>query len=88
MSDGDAQMVAEEIAHLQRQPGDFPKLQAEMLEAVPVELAARFLRECALRALGRFDGKPEWAVSALLQADAHREYRRRKMLAGPRGPLP
>lgn len=34
-------MVAEEITHLRRQPGDFPKLQAEMLEAVPVELAVR-----------------------------------------------
>jgi len=55
-----------------------PGLQADLLAAAPVELAARFLREMAMRALdGRFPlgGQEEWAVSAVLQAEAHRERR-------------
>lgn len=85
-TDDDERIVADEVARLRVRPDGFSKLQAELLSHAPAEVAAAFLRECALRSLARFDGKEDWAVSAILQADAHSEWRRRKRQG--RTPIP
>lgn len=76
MSADDAQMVADEVARLRATPGTDPirELQAQLLEHAPAEVAAAFLRELALRALGRFSDRHDpWLVSAELQLQVYRE---------------
>jgi hypothetical protein len=93
----DAEIVAREVARL-RHGGtkghresdlNVASLKADILEAVPVELAARFLRECALAALmgTRAPAGESWLVSIHLQYELSRERRslRRDGITWPGG---
>ncbi len=85
MDELDAQLVADEVARLRgfggQRDGHLRVLQADMLEQVPTALAVEFLRELALRAIADMHGE-SWMVSAVLQAEVHRELRQGRRRAG------
>lgn len=78
------QLVAREVATLRAKAATdtVAKLQADLLEAVPTELAAAFLRELALRALAGFGTREAWLVTAHLQLLAQKEDRAARRRGG------